>query len=91
MILSLYGSTSTPFQNLSTTTPLLFGNQLLDCVVLACLLPSARSRWGFRSRQLMVDGGGDWGKGLFVKGELALGSSTGVGLGEAVMAQGGSG
>jgi hypothetical protein len=39
----------------------------------------------------MVDGGGVWGKGLFVKGELAFGSSTGVGLGEAVMAQGGAG
>jgi hypothetical protein len=78
-------------QILSFITPLLIGGPRVGRVVSACLLSAARSRWRNASRQLIVNGGGNWGKSLFVKGELAFGSSTGVGLGEAVMAQGGAG
>jgi hypothetical protein len=80
-------------QYMSFITPLLIGGHLVEWVVLACLLPGARSRWGYRSRQLMVDAGGFWGQvdsrlGMVdvARGALTLSPTTGNGLGEAAMA-----
>ena len=55
-------------QILSFITPLLIDSSRVGRVVSACLLPGARSRWRHGCRELMVDGGGDWDKGLLGKG-----------------------
>ena len=60
-------------------------------MVSACLLPGARSRWRHGCRELMVDGGGDWGQGLLGKGKLDFGSGTWDGLGDVAVVLGGVG